>query len=180
MLDLIIIVILLMGLIVGLKRGFILQLVHLTGFAAAFIAAWVYYNDLAPKLKLWIPFPTLGDTDSMKMIFHTARLDDAYYNAIAFAIIFFGVKIIWQLIGSMLDFIAHIPIIKQLNRLGGGILGFVEVYLLIFILLYIAALVPVESIQNPLNHSFMATAMVKDTPVLSSMVKELWFKYNPM
>ena len=52
------------------------------------------------------------------------NLEDAYYRAIAFVVIFFAVKIILQIIGSMLDFIAQIPVLKQLNVWAGGILGF--------------------------------------------------------
>ncbi|RFU65941.1 CvpA family protein [Peribacillus glennii] len=178
MLDLAILAILLIGFLIGLRRGFILQLIHLTGFVVAFIAAYVYYNDLAPKLKLWIPFPSLGDSGAVKSFFDGTGLDMAYYNAIAFAIIFFAAKIVWQMIGSMLDFIAHLPILKSLNRWGGGILGFLEVYLIIFIVLYIAALLPVESVQEPMNDSFLAEGMVKNTPFLSGKVKELWFQYT--
>lgn len=178
MLDLAILAILLIGFLIGLKRGFILQLIHLTGFVVAFIAAYVYYDELAPKLKLWIPYPSFGDASAIKLFFDGTGLDMAYYNAIAFAIIFFAAKIIWQMIGSMLDFIAHLPILKQLNRWGGGIFGFLEVYLIIFIVLYIAALLPVESIQGPMNNSFLAEGIVKNTPFLSDKVKELWFQHT--
>ena len=68
MLDLAILAILLIGFLVGLRRGFILQLIHLTGFFVAFAAAYVYYDELAPKLTLWIPFPSLGgDSETMNM-----------------------------------------------------------------------------------------------------------------
>ena len=53
MLDLIIIFLFIMGLIVGIRRGFIMQIVHLSGFIAAFVVAYMFYADLAPKLKLW-------------------------------------------------------------------------------------------------------------------------------
>ena len=69
------------------------------------------------------------------------NLEDAYYRAIAFVVIFFAVKIILQIIGSMLDFIAQIPVLKQLNVWAGGLLGFLEVYLIIFIVLFIGALI---------------------------------------
>ncbi|KOR79935.1 hypothetical protein AM232_16785 [Bacillus sp. FJAT-21352] len=175
MLDLAILAILLIGLLIGLKRGFILQMVHMTGFIVAFIVAYVFYGDLAPNLKLWIPFPTMGDSSTLNMFFDTVGLDTAYYNAIAFAIIFFAAKILWQMIGSMLNFITHLPILKQLNRWGGGILGFLEVYLIMFIILYIAAMLPMDSIQKPLTGSFLAESIVKNTPFLSEQVKELWF-----
>ena len=177
MLDLVIVAILLIGLLVGLKRGFILQTIHMTGFIVAFIVAYVYYDELAPKLHLWIPFPTMGDTSSFQMLFDSVGLDTAYYNAIAFAIIFFITKIAWHMLGSMLDFIAHLPILKQLNHWGGGILGFMEVYLLMFIILYIAALLPMDAVQGSINGSILAETIIKDTPFLSEQVKELWF-YN--
>ena len=60
MLDLAIILLLVFGFFIGLKRGFILQLVHLTGFIIAYIVANLYYEELAPKLLLWIPYPHLG------------------------------------------------------------------------------------------------------------------------
>lgn len=177
MLDLVILAVLIIGLLVGLRRGFILQTIHLTGFILAFIVAYVYYDKLAPNLHLWIPFPSIGDTNSLNMLFDTVGLDTAYYNAIAFAIIFFATKIVWQMIGSMLDFLAHFPILKQLNQWGGGILGFMEVYLVMFIILYIAALLPTDAVQGLFNNSFLAETIVKDTPYLSQQVKELWF-YN--
>lgn len=177
MLTLAILIFLLVGLLVGLRRGLILQVIHITGFIVAFTVACLYYDELAPKLHLWIPFPSMGNTDSLKMLFNSVGLDTAYYNAIAFAILFFVTKIIWRMLGSMLDFLAHFPIIKQLNHWGGGILGFVEVYLVMFIILYIAALLPMGAVQESIRGSFLAEAIVKDTPILSAKVKDLWF-YN--
>ena len=64
MLDLIILIILGFGFLIGLKRGFILQIIHLTGFIIAFIIAYLYYDQLAPKLTLWVPFPNFSsDSD---------------------------------------------------------------------------------------------------------------------
>ena len=175
MLDLAILVILLIGVLIGLKRGFILQLVHMTGFIVAFILAYVFYGDLAPNLKMWIPFPSIGDSSTLNMFFESVGLETAYYNAIAFAIVFFATKILWQMIGSLLNFITYLPILKQLNRWGGAILGFAEVYLIMFIILYIGALLPMDSIQEPLTGSFLAESIVKHTPFLSEQVKDLWF-----
>ena len=177
MLDLAVLAILLIGFIVGLKRGFILQTIHLAGFIAAFIVAYIYYDQLAPKLTLWIPYPNLGSNSTLNLLFENANLEDAYYRAIAFAAIFFAVKILLQIIGSMLDFVAHLPVLKQLNVWAGGFLGFVEVYLLLFIVLYIAALLPIQAIQGPLNDSILAENIIKNTPVFSQQIKQLWIEY---
>lgn len=177
MLDLIIIIILMYGFFIGLKRGFILQLIHLTGFIIAFIVARIYYEPLAEKLTLWVPYPNFGGNAAFQMFSEHTNLEDAYYRAIAFAIIFFAVKVLLQIIGSMLDFLASLPIIKQLNVWAGGILGFIEVYLIMFILLYIAALVPIAFLQEHFEGSFMVKLIVEHTPILSKALKGMWIEY---
>jgi len=177
MLDFILIGFLLIGIIVGLRRGFILQLIHMTGFIVAFIVAAMNYNELAGKLVLWVPFPSMGDSSSLTMLFNHLDIENAYYNAIAFLIIFFAVKIIWQIIGSMLDFIAQFPILNLLNRWGGGILGLLETYLIMFILLYLAALLPIQIVQEQIQGSVMAKSIITNTPFFSEKVKDLWFHY---
>ncbi|UQD52959.1 hypothetical protein C0971_13595 [Bacillus methanolicus] len=177
MLDLAIFIILVFGFLVGLKRGFILQFIHLTGFIIAFIAARMYYEELAPKLALWIPYPALSSDSALKMLLENKNLEDAFYRAIAFAAIFFAVKILLQIIGSMLDFVAHLPVLRQLNIFAGGFLGFAEVYLIMFILLHIAALLPIEAVQEALANSFFAKNIVENTPLLSQQIKELWIEY---
>lgn len=177
MLDFAIIILLVFGFLIGLKRGFILQLIHVTGFIIAFVVAYKYYEDLAPKLTLWVPYPNIGSNTSMQMLFDSVNLEEAYYRAIAFVVIFFAVKILLQMIGSMLDFVANLPILRQLNIWAGGILGFLEVYLIVFLLLYIAALIPIEGIQIPLNNSLLAKVMVENTPILSEEIRNLWIEY---
>ncbi len=174
MIDLILIGVLVVGFLIGLRRGLILQLVHLTGFIAAFIIAYLYFDELAPKLRLWIPYPTVSEESSLAMFVNAGFLEDAYYRAIAFAMLFFATKIILQILGSMLDFLADLPILRTINGWLGGILGFVEVYLVIFLFLYIAALVPLTSIQTAMADSVVAKAMVEHTPVFSEKIKSMW------
>jgi uncharacterized membrane protein required for colicin V production len=177
MIDLILLFILLTGFMIGLKRGFILQFIHMTGFIVAFIVAYMNYENLAPRLRLWVPYPSFGDQETMKMIIEGANLDEAYYRAVAFAILFFATKILMQVIGSMLDFVAQLPLLRSMNRWAGGALGFIEIYLIVFIVLYIGALIPIESLQTRLQDSFMASIIVKHTPFLSDMLENMWIKY---
>ncbi|UAC47500.1 CvpA family protein [Bacillus aquiflavi] len=176
MLDLLIIVFLILGFFIGLKRGFILQVIHFAGFIISIIVAFIYFDDLAPKLKMWVPYPQFSDNSSMKLLFDQANIEDMYYRAIAFVLIFFAVKILLQMIGSMLDFVSSIPILRKLNIWAGGILGFIEVYFIIFIILYISALLPVESIQTPLNDSIIMKGIVEHTPFLSQQLRDLWIE----
>jgi uncharacterized membrane protein required for colicin V production len=177
MLDVVILFLLVTGFFVGLRRGFILQLIHMAGFIVSFVVAYIYYDELAPNLKLWIPYPDLDPGNTLKMVLDGMGAEDAFYRAIAFTLIFIAARIILGIIGSALDFVASLPILKTLNVWGGGILGFLEMYILIFILLYIAALVPIPDIQSALNGSFAAKGIIHYTPFLSAEVKKWWIDY---
>lgn len=173
MIDLILLVLLIGGFFIGLRRGLILQVIHLTGFVVAFLVAYFYFDDLAPQLRLWIPYPSLSD-GSASILLSALNMEDIYYRGIAFAVLFFGTKLALQILGSMLDFLADLPILRTVNRWLGGALGFIEIYLVIFLFLYIAAIVPVDSLQHALNGSFIAESIVKHTPVFSEKLQHLW------
>lgn len=177
MLDIILLLFLLVGILVGLKRGFILQFIYFAGFIVAYIVAVMYYDDFAPNLRLWVPYPQVGDANQVFSLLSGDHMEESYYHAVAFVILFIGTKIAMQVIGSMLDFVAMLPILKQMNRLLGSIFGFVETYLIMFILLFIAALLPIEGIQQLLDKSILANFMVNHTPYFSDKIHELWITY---
>ena len=167
MLDLILFILLLFGIFIGLNRGFILQFFHLIGFIVSFIVAALYYDKLAEELELWIPYMELSNHELWPEFLRVLPLENAFYTIVSFAIIFFVVKIILQIIATMLDFVASIPLIKLVNKTLGGMLGFVEVYLVSFVVLYVLALTPLESIQLLINDSSIALFMLENTPYFS-------------
>lgn len=178
MLNIIIIIFLVFGVFMGLKRGFVLQLLHLTGFIISFIVAVMYFKPLGEKLSLYIPYPDLTGEGAFASFLNNLPLETAFYNAIAFAVIFFAVKLILQIIASMLDFVASIPILGCINKILGAVLGFAEVYLIMVILLYILALTPVEGIQDAIQHSSIALSIIENTPYFSEQIFKLWFSIN--
>ncbi|MDQ0161124.1 CvpA family protein [Bacillus alveayuensis] len=177
MLDLILLFFLLGGILIGVKRGFILQIIYFAGFIIAYIVAVMYYDDLAQNLKLWIPYPQVGEESPVFALVNGEHLENSYYRAVSFFLLFVGTKIALHIIGSMLDFVAMLPILKQINRILGAIFGFVETYLLLFLALFIAALLPIESIQHLLSNSILANLIVNHTPYFSDKIHELWITY---
>ena len=175
MVTLIILVFLIFGFFKGLRRGFVMQVVHLFGFIVSFVIASIYFRKISQQLSLWIPYPELSDGTSWALFLSSEPLENAFYNAISFAIIFFGVKIIIQIIASMLHTVASLPILRSVNKAVGGALGFIEMYLLMFIILYILALTPIASIQSRIDRSFLAGLIIEHTPFLSNALKSLWF-----
>ncbi|WP_138415424.1 CvpA family protein [Aquibacillus sediminis] len=175
MIDLILLVILILGIGIGLKRGFILQLFHLIGFVVAFIVASIYYDNLAMKLDLWIPYPELPEGETWAVFLDTLPLETAFYNGVSFAVLFFGTKIVLQIVATMLDFVTNLPVLRSLNGMLGAVLGFIEIYLILFVLLYIMALAPLEFVQDLIKQSSIAGFIIDHTPYISNQIKSLWF-----
>lgn len=172
MIDLILVLLLLGGFFIGIQRGLVLQIVHLTGFIVSLIVAYIFFDDLAPHLKLWIPYPNLDD--GVGLFMSVLNVEDIYYRGIAFAILFFGTKIAMHIIGSILNVFMSLPILRTINRWLGGVLGFLEIYLLVFIVLFVAAIIPHDSIQHAVQHSLVAQMMIKHTPFFSEYLQQLW------
>lgn len=175
MLSIILLLGILISVIVGVRRGFILQAIHMVGFFVAFMAASIFYSKLSTKLIMWVPFPSGGSSTGLKLLFDEKGLESAYYNAISFFIIFIFVKIVLQIVASLFDFLASFPLLKQFNHLFGGILGFVEFYVIAMVVITIMAMVPVATIQNIVQGSFVAKQMILHTPLLSAIIKAMWF-----
>ena len=176
MLDTILIVLLVLGVFRGLKRGLILQFFHLTGFFIAFFIAVYFYDNLAGHLEMLIPYPRILAED-WAFFSESLSLENAYYNMIAFAILFFAAKVIVTIISSMLDFVAELPVLNIVNGISGAVLGFIEMYLVLFVAMYVASLLPVTFVQEWLVESDVSRYMIEQTPILSEKIKTLWFEH---
>ncbi|WP_025114525.1 CvpA family protein [Lysinibacillus fusiformis] len=177
MLDLIILVVLLAGIGVGAKRGFIVQMMHIVSFIVALIVAYIYYKPLAQKFVFWVPYPGVTETGSLGVVIDSLDLDRTFYRVIAFAVIFFAVKITLQIVASIFDFIAYLPVLNTVNRWLGALFGMIENYLIMFILLYVCALLPIDSIQNLMSKSLLSGLILEHTPVITKMFQNWWYIY---
>jgi uncharacterized membrane protein required for colicin V production len=168
MLSLLLLILLITSFFVGFRRGFILQLIHLTGFIIAFLVAYLYYRELAVHIRLWVPYPQFTSDNPALMFIESFNFEHVYYSGIAFALLFFITKIIVQIIGSMFDFLAHLPILSFVNGWLGGILCFLETVLILVVVLHVAALLPIELVQDLLRESSLANLILDYTPILSN------------
>jgi uncharacterized membrane protein required for colicin V production len=178
MLDIIILLALLIGLFVGAKRGLIVQLIHMIGFIVALVVAYTYYKPLAEKFVLWIPYPTVDSSSRLTFAIDKLDLDQTFYQLIAFALIFFVIKFALQLVASMFDFLTYLPVLGFISKITGAILGFIEFYVLLFILIYVVALLPIAPFQSLIENSSLAESMLTKTPFISETVKNWWYIYT--
>ncbi|CAM3106624.1 CvpA family protein [Filibacter tadaridae] len=178
MLDLLILILLLGGLITGFRRGLIVQIIHMTGFIIALIVAYSYYKQLAEKFALWIPYPGVTAESKLNLAVGQLDLDVTFGRLIAFVAIFFVVKFILQLVASMFDFLKYLPVLGFVSRLVGAVFGFVEFYILLFFLLYLGAMIPLDFIQTAMDKSLLTNTILEHTPILTETVKKWWYIYT--
>ena len=177
MVDILILILLIAGFITGAKRGLIVQLIHMTGFIIALVVAYTYYKPLAEKFVLWIPFPAVTAGSKLTIAVESLDLDQTFYRIIAFALIFIAVKFVLQLIASMFDFLKYLPILGFISNMVGAVLGFIEFYFILFVLLFVLALLPIDMLQNLISKSILTGWMLDHTPILSETVKKWWYIY---
>ncbi|PYZ93700.1 hypothetical protein CR194_11135 [Salipaludibacillus keqinensis] len=176
MLSLILFFILMISFFVGFRRGLVLQLVHLIGLVVAFVVAYIYYQQVAQYIRLWIPFPQLSDDSGLHLLVDSFSVEEVYYNGIAFVALFFITKFLMQIVGSLFDFLAHLPILHFVNGWLGGIFGFLEGLVMIAVFLHLAALIQIDMVQAILQGSSFAQMIFDYTPIISNELKELWSK----
>ncbi len=177
MLDIIILILLIAGFITGARRGLIVQLIHMTGFIIALIVAYIYYKPLSEKFVLWIPFPAITSDSKLTIAVENLDLDQTFYRIISFVLIFMVVKFGLQLIASMFDFLKYLPILGFVSNVVGAFLGLVEFYFLIFVSLYVLALLPIGTLQGLMDSSILTGWILEHTPILSEIVKNWWYIY---
>lgn len=177
MLDIILIILLIGGLIVGFTRGLVVQLIHMVGFIIALFVARLYYIPLAENFDLWVPYPAITEASRFTIAVERLNLTETFYQLFAFALIFFAAWFVLQIIASILNFLKHMPVLGFFSRILGAVLGFVEAYILLFFALYLFALLPVAIVQDTLEASGVAQSLLERTPYLSAQVKEWWYIY---
>ncbi|WP_088042955.1 CvpA family protein [Bacillus sp. EAC] len=166
MIDLIVIAIFILGIFTGWRRGFISSLIRILGFLISLYLAYHYYEQTATSLKKLFPINISNS--------QIDNFEQFIYEIIAFAILFIGTRLVISFLGSLLNGVFQLPILKQVNSLLGGILGFVEVYLFLVLALFIALIVPIETLHILLHKSNIVFFMVKNTPIVSAKLLELW------
>lgn len=176
MLTLIILGALVIGFYTGARRGLVLQLVYTGGYLIAYIAARCFYLDLAGKLELLIPYPSPG-IDSQFVFFDQQLgldLDKAFYAGVAFMLILGIGWLATRFIGMIAHRLTFFPIVRQTNTLAGGLLGFLMVYIALFLMLWLLSFIPLTVIQNLFRQSGLARGIVEHTPMLSKQIYSWW------
>ena len=159
-LSIIIIMFIFLGTVVGVKRGFLYQLIKMVSNIIIFLLALLLKNPVADILIN--NFDIINIDKSISIIF---------YRAISFILICFILKLVILLvlkITRVLEKVLEATIVLAIpSKILGGVLGFIEYYIYAFIILLVLS-IPVFNID--VYKSDVAKFILKETPLVSKNV----------
>ncbi|MDD4142521.1 MAG: CvpA family protein [Bacteroidales bacterium] len=160
--DIVIAVFCLIGLIGGIKDGFIKSVSKLIALAVGIWAA-IRFSDFVTKFFM-TKFPKLQEAAS--------QIPSQVINIIAFILVFVVVILVINLIGKMLDKVSEMAALKGVNKLLGAIFGILKWTLIFSLLIYVLNIFNLANIIIPektRNESFLYEHVEKIVPKISDM-----------
>ena len=167
--DFVILIILAFGAVLGFKRGLMKELVAFVGFILVVVLAFLFKDTVSVWLYQTMPFFDFGGVFK-----GVTALNIILYEMIAFLVVFVILLVIQKVllfVTGILEKVFDLTIILGIfSRFLGAIVGVVQYFVLVFIVLYIASL-PMFDFDF-LNESKLKTPILTKTPVLSGMVEK--------
>lgn len=165
--DLVIIIFILFGAVLGFKRGFTKALVSALGFIIIVVLAFILKNPISVFFYENLPFFPFGG-----VLKGVTVLNIALYEILAFVVALAILGIVLKVVSvatSIFEKALNATIILGIpSKLAGAVVGLLENYVIIFVVLYICTL-PIINL-NILNESKFKDKILNNTPVLSSFV----------
>ena len=176
MFDIIIILVVLFGGIVGYNQGFTKTFVNFVGTVGILILSFILKNPLAEFMMLNFPFFEFGG-----LIKGVSVLNILVYEVIAFglcfSILFIILKIIMVFTNIFEKILSITIILGFLDNVLGFVLGLFKNYIIVFVILFVLSL-PNFSGNEFIGDSKLRGIIIEKTPVLSSCVGDASVVFN--
>lgn len=167
--DLIVIIFILFGAVLGFKRGFTKSLVSALGFIATIVLAFLLKNPVSVLLYENLPFFKFGG-----VLKGVTVLNIALYEILAFVIVLAILGIVLKLLlfaTSIFEKVLNATIILGIpSKILGAVVGAVEFFVIVFAALYALSL-PVINVDI-VNESKFKDKILNNTPILSGFVED--------
>lgn len=169
-LDALIIIFLLVGALAGYRRGLVKQAVLLVGLIVVLVLSFYIRVPVSTFFYKNLPFFNFDG------IFHgISVLNILLYEVIAFLIVFsilyLVLRILLKISGLIEKLLRATIILGFFSRIGGMIVGAIESYVIVFIILFVFSQ-PFINISG-LDNSNFCDKILENTPVLSDMTKDI-------
>ena len=167
LLDALIIVFLIVGILGGLRRGFIRSIVSLIGLVVILVLSYYLKNPVATFLYKHLPFFKFNG-----LIKGVSVINILLYELIAFLVVFcilyLILRIIIKITGIIESLLKATIILGFISKILGGLVGLIEAYIIIFILLFVTSQ-PFLRFRG-WEESKIAPFILDHTPIMSSAV----------
>ena len=169
--DSILILFLLLGAVLGFKKGAIKSLVALIGTVLLVVVSYYLKNPVAELLLDCCPFLKLGGAWT-----GLVTLNILLYEAIAYILVFVVLSSILSLlikVSGILETVLKMTIILGIpSKIIGAVLGFLEALVFSFIILFV--LLQFNATNKMISESSMATSIIDKTPIIGHMVNDTY------
>jgi len=158
----------------GYRRGLVLQALTTIGY----LAVWLIARVVAQPLASGISGMFSGGTQ-LNQSAGTVAANDAgafFLNGLVFSSILTIGYFIVRHFARRVNRITRIPVLHQVNALLGGTINLVIRYVVVFIILNLLILLPIDSFQRRYDTAPVAQWIVKKTPGLSTEIHHWWLK----
>ena len=171
MIDIILVLILFAGAIVGFKRGVIKSAVTFIGAIVVIVLAFSLKNPISKLLYSFLPFFNFaGDFEGL------TTLNIIIYEAIAFVLVYVILMAILQIlikITGVFEHILNFTIILGIPpKLLGAVFGFFEAYLFVFVALFLLNQLPATNAF--VSESAFASTITSSSPILSDITSSYY------
>ncbi|MBM7618114.1 putative membrane protein required for colicin V production [Weissella uvarum] len=155
----------------GLARSFIRFGGRLLVLALATIysrpcGAWLYQNLISHVSSGWLASAGNNAAVSDRVQFISAGIAFGLITMIGFMIV--------RRVEKSVRFINRMPILGSLNRLGGGVVYLILVYVELFFLFIFTQALPIPWYHDQIANSSLVQWMIEQTPYLSSQLLQMW------
>ena len=173
--DIIILIFIAFGALIGFKRGFTRQLVSLVGIFVIIVLSFLFKNPVSVFLYNTLPFFNFGG------IFKDITvLNILVYEVIAFFIVFFVLTIIFRILAKLTKWfekLLNATIILGIpSKILGAVLGAIQNLIYTFIILYILSL-PTFNLTI-IKDSKVGNLILDKTPILNKIANKTLSVFN--
>lgn len=173
-LDILIIIFLAVGFLIGFRRGFTREIVSLVGIILITILSFALKNPISVFMYKNLPFFKFN-----YLIKGATVINILLYEIIAFLIVFFLLFIVLKIlikITNVFEKILKATIVLSIpSKILGGCVGILKHYVILFIILYVVSL-PIFSIN--IGKSNIGNFMVNNSLGLSSVTSDTVKVFN--
>ena len=167
-LDIVIIIFILFGAVVGFKRGFTKELVEAVGFIAIVVLAYLFKNPLSVLFYEHLPFLEIGILKGVEV------LNILVYEILAFLVILSILGVLLRVLlmaTSVFEKILNATVILSLpSKILGAVIGILQHYIIAFVVLYILTLTCFN--YEIVNESKYRSKIFDNTPILSMLIDD--------